>query len=234
MGAPLFVRERNNIQLTPAGHRLLHHAEDILAAWNRARQGVAAGVERGDSLAIAGTPSLWDILLQDWIHHLHKEMPAVSIYGEVCDAEVIHRRLLEGTIDVGFSFEGSHNPKLVSERIAQIPLVLVCTDASVNINDVFNYNYVLVDWGVSFAIDHGRLFPDINPPATRLPLGRIALAYLLDCGGAAYLAEPMVEEAIEQGKLFRVEGAPVIKRSAYAIYASRSERREFIKTALNI
>ena len=234
VGASLFVRERNNLQLTPAGHRLLNHAEDILSAWNRVRQGIAIETGEGISLAIAGTPSLWDILLQDWVHQLRREMEEAAVYAEVCDAEVIFRRLLEGTIDVGFTFEGTQNPKLVSEKIADIPLVLVCTNPSLALDEVFDHNYVLVDWGISFAIDHGRLFPDINPPMTRLPLGRIALAYLLECGGAAYLAEPTVEEAISDGRLHTVTGAPVITRPAFAIYSARSERRDFIKTVLKL
>ncbi|MEX2366994.1 MAG: LysR family transcriptional regulator, partial [Pseudohongiellaceae bacterium] len=31
--SPLFVRYRNNLQLTEAGERLVNHAEEILKAW---------------------------------------------------------------------------------------------------------------------------------------------------------------------------------------------------------
>ena len=33
VGVPLFVRERNNIQLTAAGLKLLRYAENILTSW---------------------------------------------------------------------------------------------------------------------------------------------------------------------------------------------------------
>ena len=48
VGVPLFTRTRNNIELTPAGQKLLKHAENILTAWNRARQeiGFLVGFEK--------------------------------------------------------------------------------------------------------------------------------------------------------------------------------------------
>ena len=57
IGTPLFVRIRNDIQLTPAGRRLVSHAENILAAWNRARHDALIEEERQASLAVAGTAS---------------------------------------------------------------------------------------------------------------------------------------------------------------------------------
>ena len=64
LGVPLFTRTRNDIQLTPAGTRLLKYAESILNAWSRARQDTALGEEDKISLAIGASYSLWDILLQ--------------------------------------------------------------------------------------------------------------------------------------------------------------------------
>ena len=38
LGKQLFIRQRNNIQLTPAGEQLLSYAEIITIAWSSARQ----------------------------------------------------------------------------------------------------------------------------------------------------------------------------------------------------
>ena len=37
LGVPLFTRSRNNIELTPAGARLVKLADSIINTWNRAR-----------------------------------------------------------------------------------------------------------------------------------------------------------------------------------------------------
>ncbi|MGL5484955.1 MAG: LysR family transcriptional regulator, partial [Shewanella sp.] len=41
LGVALFERQRNNIQPTPAGERMLGHAEAVLTAWERAKQDVS-------------------------------------------------------------------------------------------------------------------------------------------------------------------------------------------------
>ena len=234
LGTPLFVRTRNDIQLTPAGNRLLNHAENILAAWGRAKHDVAIEDEMNTSLAIAATPSLWDIALQDWLHSLHQCQPDIAIHGEVLDTEVIVRRLMEGTLDLGFTFEPPQLPPIEVIQIATIPLVMVSSGAGLNSQQAVAQNYVLVDWGLAFAIAHARHFPGLLSPAIRLPLGRIAQDYLLSCGGSAYLAEPTVESAIANGKLFRVEAAPVIDRPAFVLHSIEKEPSFRTRAALSL
>ena len=41
LGVKLFIRSRNNIQLTSEGERLVGHAQTVLLAWSRARQELA-------------------------------------------------------------------------------------------------------------------------------------------------------------------------------------------------
>lgn len=231
VGTSLFVRNRNDIQLTPAGNRLLSHAENILAAWGRAKHDVAIEEETGVSLAVAATPSLWDISLQGWLHSLHKCQPDIAVHGEVLDSESMVRRLLEGTLDLGLTFEPPQLPQIEVTQVATIPLVMVSSKENITSQQATTENYVLVDWGVACAIAHARHFPDLTPPAIRLPLGRIAQDYLLNCGGSAYLAEPTVETDIAQGLLFRVEDAPIIHRPAYGLYLS-NQTTQSVQTAL--
>ncbi|MES9927624.1 MAG: LysR family transcriptional regulator, partial [Candidatus Thiodiazotropha sp. 6PDIVS] len=192
LGTPLFVRNRNDIQLTPAGNRLLSHAENILSAWGRAKHDVSIEEEMSASLAIAATPSLWDITLQEWLHALHQSQPDIAIHGEVLDTEVIVRRIMEGTLDLGFTFEPPQLPQIEVTQIASIPLVMVSTQANLTTHEALTQDYVLVDWGLAFAIAHARYFPELQSPAIHLPLGRIALDYLFSCGGSAYLVEPEI------------------------------------------
>lgn len=234
LGTPLFVRHRNNIQLTPAGNRLLNHAENILAAWGRAKHDVAVEDDKSASLAIAGTPSLWDIVLQEWLLSLHQSHPDVAIHGEVLDTEVIVQRLMEDTLDLGFTFEPPQLPQIEVKQIATIPLVMISSKANQSVEDAINQNYVLVDWGLAFAIAHARYFPDLPPPAIRLPLGRIAQDYILKSGGAAYLAQPAVEAVIKDKGLFPVVDAPVIERPAYVLYSSGKEPSEGMLAALGL
>lgn len=234
IGTPLFVRNRNDIQLTPAGHRLLSHSEAILAAWNRAKHDVAIEDEMVTSLSVAGVPSLWDITLQDWLYEMHNKQPGVVIQAHVYDAETILHRLLEGTLDLSLTFEAPQVAQIETVQIATIPLIMVSSHPGISSAEAISQDYISVDWGLSFAIAHARQFPDMSPSCIRLPLGRIALDYILACGGSAYLAEPTITTAIESGKLFSVDDAPVIERPAYALYKRNSTQLEIIQQSLEL
>lgn len=228
----LFIRARNDIQLTATGQRLLKYAENILTTWNRARQEIAIEEDDRIPLTVAGLPSLWDIVLQDWLHTISDSNADLMIHAEVLTPDIITRRLIEGTLDIGFMFEAPRASVLQIENITTIPLLLVSTEKHVIVEQAMHESYILVDWGTSFSIAHAQNFPDIPPPAMRMGLGRMAKDYLLAKRGAAYLAEPMVHEYIEQGLLFIVKSAPTIERTATAVYSLQSEKKELISSML--
>ena len=233
LGAPLFTRTRNDIQLTPAGTRLLKYAESILNAWNRARQDAALGDEDTVSLAIGASYSLWDILLQDWTHTIFRELPRVALQAEAHGPEVLVRRLHDRALDIAFMFEPPQMAEFEAREVALIKLIMVADRAKLEAREAVGRGYIMADWGTSFAIAHARHFPDIPPPAVRMGLGRMALAFLLGNGGATYLAEQMANEYLQSGRLYRVEDAPVIDRHVHAVYPLASERKALLEQVLS-
>jgi len=234
LGAPLFTRARNDIQLTPAGTRMLKYAEAILNAWNRARQDAALGEEDKVSLAIGASYSLWDILLQDWMHRLYGTMPRVALQAEAHGPEMLIRKLLDHALDVAFMFEPPQMAELEVREVALIKLIMVADRPGLSAREAVGNGYIMADWGTSFAIAHARHFPDMPPPAVRMGLGRMALAFLLHNGGATYLAEQMVSEHLASGRLHRVDDAPVIDRQVYVVYPLASERKPLLEQALGL
>lgn len=234
LGAPLFTRTRNDIQLTPAGSRLLKYAESILNAWNRARQDAALGEEDKISLAIGGAFSLWDILLQDWTHRLYRELPRVALQAEAHGAEGLIRRLLDGALDIGFMFEPPQMAELLAREVTLIKLIMVADRPNLTAREAVGNGYIMTDWGTSFAIAHARHFPDMPPPAVRMELGHMALAFILHNGGCTYLAEQMVSEHLQSGRLHRVNDAPMIDRQVYVVYPLASARRALLEQVLGM
>lgn len=232
VGTPLFTRTRNDIQLTPAGSRLVKYAESIVNTWNRARQEAGLGEANVSSLAIGGIASLWDILLQQWAHALYHHMPGVVLQAETHGQDTLIHKLRDGALDVGFMFEPTQIAELQSREVAQTHLIMVASRPGLSARAAIGDGYVMVDWGTSFAIAHARHFPDMPSPRVRVGLGRMALAFLLENGGATYLAEPMVAEYLNDGRLFAVADAPVIDRQVYAVWAMTSDRRTLLEQAL--
>ena len=232
VGVPLFTRNRNNIELTPAGLKLLRHAETILTTWNRARQEIAIEDNAQIPLAIGGVPSMWDILLQHWLNNLLSHNDKLSMHAEVHGSEVLVKRLVDGMLDLAFMFEAIQTPELLVEEICQINLIMVSSQSGTTAAHAVANNYVFVDWGTSFSITHAQHFPDMPPPRLHVQLGRLAQSFLDNCGGTAYLADAMVQEELNTERLFIVEDAPVIKRMAYAAFPHNSDQREFIESLL--
>jgi DNA-binding transcriptional LysR family regulator len=228
----LFTRRRNNIQLTAAGQRLLRYAENITTSWNRARLDLAVGEADLEILVVGAVPSLWDIALQEWVHWVYRAHTDIGLTTESHGVEMLLRRLQEGNTDLGFLFDAPQVADLLVVETLLVHLVMVATEPGLTAARAVSDRYVLVDWGTSFAIAHARHFPDMPTPRMRVGQGHMARMMLLECGGAAYLAEPTITEYLHTGRLHRVGDAPVIDRTAYAVYPARSERRETIERTL--
>ncbi|KPK12743.1 MAG: hypothetical protein AMJ68_00635 [Acidithiobacillales bacterium SG8_45] len=232
VGTPLFTRDRNDIRLTAVGKRLLPHAESIVTAWHRARQEVTLGADMEQSLSVGGTPSMWDILMQDWLQQIYQKMPDLALTADVAGPNELLRSLLDGTIDMALTFESPQVVRLNVVELQSIPLVMVSSKKGVSATEALAKNYLLVDWGTSFLTTHAKNFKDCPSPRLRVGLGRIAYDFLLHQGGSAYLAQPMVQNDLDTQSLYPVDDAPVIKRPAFAVYPERSDNSDAIERAL--
>ena len=232
LGQRLFTRDRNNIELTTAGKKFLIYAENILNTWNRARQEIAIPEGIHTLLSIAAVPSIWDIFLEDWLAWTHKINTSTALNADVMRTDTIMRNLLDGTIDLGFVFDPPKTPQLLVKELVPIPLIMVSSQTSITAAEAIKANYIFVDWGTSFMMSHARQYPETPPPVLRAGVGRIALSFIMQCGGAAYLPEAMIKDQLGT-TLNRVKDAPVIHKEAYAIYSQSSNKLDVIGDVLS-
>jgi DNA-binding transcriptional LysR family regulator len=231
LGSHLFVRHRNNIELTPAGGKFLAFAEGMLNTWNRARQEISVPEGMRSLLAIAALPSLWDAFLEDWLWQAPRLLPELALRADAGDTDSLLRQLREGALDLALLFDPPGTGQFQLREVAPVPLLMVSTRAGCRSQEAVGNGYVLVDWGTSFASLHARHFPELPAPRLRVNVGRLAMGYILKNGGAAYLPEPMAQRELGQ-RLFTVEDAPVIRKEAYAVYAQGSNRRDAIEQVI--
>ncbi|MGB5677570.1 MAG: hypothetical protein WBN36_07140, partial [Gammaproteobacteria bacterium] len=102
------------------------------------------------------------------------------------------------------------------------------------IDEAINETFLLVDWGLAHALELQRTYPDMPEPITRLANARLAIRYLREIGGSAYLPLPSVISAISRGRLHRVQGAAMFERSVYAVYPVRSNKEDLIRNSLQL
>jgi DNA-binding transcriptional LysR family regulator len=233
LGVKLFDRNKREVKLTPQGHRLRRHAEKILADWRKTRQEISAGGAR-HQISISSSPRLWDILLQKWMIELRKIEPDMALTTYSLGPDAIQRQLLDGVIDLAFLLDPPALENLQVREVAALRLTLVSTEPSLELEQVMDERFVMVDWGLAHTLELQRAFPDMPEPFTRLATARLALEYIRSMKGSAYLPMVMVSSLIKRGRLFPVKGAPVFERNAHAVFPVRSDRMALINQALSL
>ena len=231
LGVQLFDRIKRDIQLTPEGNRLVSRADKLISEWRKMRQEVSAGGAK-QQLSVGGSLRLWDVVLQDWLIQMRSALPEIALIAESHTPELLTRKLLDGVLDLAFMLEPPQLEVLQIWDIGGLPLRLVSDVKGASLEQALAENYLMVDWGLTHALQHRRLFPDAPEPLTRLASGSMALSYIQALGGSAYLPEVMVESFIKDKQLFAVEEAPLIEHRVHAVYPVRSGRKELINEVL--
>lgn len=232
LGVKLFVRSRNNIQLTSEGERLVSHAQTVLLAWSRARQELALDTGQSSQIHIGVRSGLWNSALQSRLQKLHEQMPQVTLRteGHLPDAAV--KMLLDRTLDIAISFDPPNLPEFKLRAIGQVNLALYSAKRQLNAETALAEGYVSVDWGSAFARFHATRFGESLLPVLRTNLGESAAEFICDNGGAAYLPSSLTKKS--RRRLFKVADAPVYKRQLHAAYRSNSDRLSLIEEVLDV
>jgi len=233
LGVALFERLRNNLKLTAAGERLLPHAESVLTAWQRAFQEVAITENQTMVLALAGSPNVWDLTLQNNLYELKQAKPEIAIRAEVLSQNLVARQLLERTTDIAVVFDLPKIEEIKSEKLTQLPLELVSTKA-IAFDEVESVGYIMLDWGTQFNMQHAKLCKALPAPNLHTNIARVALDYMLQAGGAAYLPSALATSYIEQGLLFPIKDAPEMHRDLYVCYHKENEKLALIEEVIKV
>ncbi|WP_047042069.1 LysR family transcriptional regulator [Vibrio mexicanus] len=217
----LFIRDRNSIKLTSSGERLISYAEVMVSTLQQAKLELSLESGKALQLTMGGTPNIWDAYLQNCLSIVTDDFSGYGFMAEVMGREQLNRNLLERTLDMAFAFDQIKAEELHCKKVADLTLVLVSTDAD-TIDEVFEHKYVYVDWGTRFASEHSERHPKIPAPYLRTSTARIALDFILEKRGSAYLPSSLVEPFINTGQLQKVAGSEEWQRPIYLSYRKNS------------
>ncbi|MEZ8823354.1 LysR family transcriptional regulator [Vibrio sp. 10N.261.55.A7] len=226
--AELFIRHRNNIQLTSAGQRLLSYAEVMVSTLKQARFELSLESNKIKQLTIGGTPNIWDAYLQNGLSVITSSLKGYGFSAESLGREQLNRNLLDHSIDIAFSFDPFKVDEFFSNQIADLVLVLVSTEP-LNAESGFDSKYVYIDWGTNFTFEHADRHPNIQAPYLRTSTGRIGLDFILEKGGCAYLPLSLAQPFLDAEQLYRVEGIDDWARPIYMSYRKNSHMIESIE-----
>lgn len=216
----LFTRDRNNIRLTSAGVKLQNYAEIILANYQQAKTDIALENGKLEQLTIGGTPSVWDSFLQQGLAETMDVFPEFSFVAEMMSRDKLQRSLIERTVDLAISFDPIKEEGLYSQKLRDSELVMVSSKSQTRLS-AFKDNYIYVDWGTRFSIEHAQNHGHESEPYLRTSTAKIALDFMLQKGGSAYLPLSMVQQHLKERILFRVQGIDSWIKPLYIAYRER-------------
>lgn len=232
-GAQLFTRDRNAIKLTSTGERLLPYGELIVQTLEQSKSALALAEEHAIQLTLAGTANTWDAYLQQALGKITQAFSGYAFKAETYSRDQIIRGLMERTLDLGVSFDPIKSDEIYCVKIAEPELVLASSKA-MDAEQALSQNYVYVDWGTRFALEHAERHHRAPPPYLRTSTGRIALEFILQQGGAAYLPQSMAEPFIESGQLELIPGQREWPRAIYLSYRKNSANLESLQKIENL
>ncbi|AWB65067.1 LysR family transcriptional regulator [Saccharobesus litoralis] len=232
LGVLLFDRSHKRLKLTAEGHRLTKHANEMLIMWQKIKHDVGVTHGAKTQLFIGAMMSIWDILLQDWLQKIHRNLDDVQLYTHTFSPLELRKQVVSRLVDIAFMFEPPYMDNIAAEKISSVPLQLVSTDSAAQVDEL--ENMVMVDYGESVNTQYMRDFGENASIRHNMSQPRVALNFILEAGGCSYLPKQMCFEHIRKNKLHLVAGAPQYSRDIYAIYLAKSNKLDLIKDALQL
>lgn len=217
LGTALFVRAQRKLALTAAGKRLVDYAKEILALADEARAAVsaAANVASGE-LFVGGL----DTLCVEWLPALlsayRAECPDVQVLLRSGNSAELHRGLLEGTLDLCFSFGSAlAGPELSSLDVGNEPLVVIVPPdhplskrAALAPRDLLNEPFLVTQSGCIYRRMFEEAFATTRPqrPAVVAELATLsAICGMVQAGlGCAIVPQLAASRAVADGALIAV------------------------------
>lgn len=217
LGTSLFERNKQGARLTVAGKHFLKHAIALARIWDEARLSVGLGEQMEALLVIGGQVSLWDDFLMRLLPWMRIHMPEVAIKTELGYSPDLMQKLTEGSLDIAIMYRPENRPGFKIKQIFEEELVLV--SSLPDNTEVFDHDYVFVDWGPEFISDHALNFPEITTPRVSLDMGSLGIKYLLLTPSSGYFPKRIAQPLIDNGDIRIVDWAPSFKYPAYLAYS---------------
>ena len=226
----LFMRKRAGAELTVAGARFMRHAQGCVQSWERAQQEIALppGIENLFSLGLQ--INLWQRLGLAWSEWMAAQAPHLST-RIVCDhSERLVSQVRDGLLDMALVYSARQSGGLVITDFDEMELILVSTEPR-SLNVDWTPGFIYVDWTDDFSSQYNVAFADSPQPRFSISSSIIALEHILRHGGSAYMASDDVAAQLTDGRLYRVEDAPVFMRKSYLVYQRDNALGETLEIA---
>ena len=220
VGADLFTRHRNNIQLTEAGERLVPYAEKLMETWLLAKKDVLKSRQHKE-LSIGAPAMMWEALLISWLTGVYCQKPEILLETRIGQRHTHVRQLHERHLDLLITTEIPKMEELSTEKVGEFSLQLLATAEG---SEAKNLPYIRLEWGADFSRFDEQLVSSNKPPILTTSSISIASQIMSQTGGRAFFPVNW-----GQSGFYIDESQEALMRPIYAVWLHNSDRKEEIK-----
>jgi len=233
LGRKLLVRNKAGVTLTPEGRRFEPYASTLVRIWEQARHEVVMPPAYEAILRVGAQAGLWNRMLYRWLPWMRSAAPDVAIVAELGQPTVLMRYLAEGALDIAVAFMTEDRAGIVAEKLLEQELVLLSSEPGQATPRATPHDddYVYVDWGEAFRLQHQQAFPEFSTPSLHVGLGTLGFGHIIEHGGSGYFPKRFAAPYLRAGRVHVVPGAPSFELPIYAVYPAGSDSH-VIDTAL--
>ncbi len=216
----LFIRQRNSIQLTQSGEKLLPFARQLCTTLNEAKQELQ--IQSSEYVVCGATQLASELMLPQILSLLHGGFPDWSIKAEVLTLESLSRQLHERVTDLAFSTEPLKSEEVNSEILLEKSLALFRVGPTSDTIDAADF--VAIDWGSKARDWLLTSYPQLRDAKLRTNSLTLAINNLQTEGGIAVLPVGVASQFSKGTTLTLIDSLESISLTVY-VHSMKQVRR---------
>ena len=195
----LFIRNRNSIQISPAGEKLIPFAQALSDTLSKARKSLAQ--EECQHIGCASTQNAFLLFLSNVLPSLLTHFNSVSFQHEIATVEQITRQLHEHSIDFALTTSQVKSDDIDSALLFEVSLCMYQSHGS---NDKTNSEVhdINIEWSPSVNDKLAKLHPELRK--AKLRTSSIDVAVTMACAEQSRLILPIASHSFLDPKLQQV------------------------------
>ena len=168
----LFIRNRNSIQITPAGEKLIPFAQELSDTLSRARKLLAE--EECQHISCASTQNAFVLFFSHLLPNLLSHFSSVSFQHEIATVEQITRQLHEHSIDLALTTSQVKSDDIDSMLLFEVPLCIYQSN-QIELGNNRDIHDINIEWSNSVNDKLAKMYPELRKAKLRTSSIDVAL-----------------------------------------------------------
>lgn len=235
LGAPLFIRHKKGVTLTPAGEQLLVQVKPLLAHWDKTKELVLQSHQEIYGRVTIGCRSTVAVEMSAFIKYLLVKHPHIEIHFNFQNSLDTTESVINSAVDIGIVVNPLEHPDLIMHKIAETKMAFWVGPGKSDIQDIYSGKAIIIcEPNLPQSKKLIRELEDSHINIQRMITANSmeAVAQFTIDGCGIGIIPSCFATLLGADKLTLLENMPNCPNHAYIIYRQENRNVEVIKTII--